>query len=144
VMDDTDAKVEGDWTSSTARQPFVGAHYLHDDNKGKGEKSVTFLFPVAQRGTYEVRLAYTPDTNRSKAVPVSVQLVPSMSMREPSKPAVIHLIDQTAPPPIEGMFVSLGRFSVSTQSVVVVIVSNADTTGHVIVDAVQLIKVSNN
>ena len=124
VMDDVDAVVEGNWATSTARQPFVGAHYLHDGNEDKGEKSVTFTFTV-EPGEYEVRLAYSPDGNRAKAVPVKIG-------------SQIVTVDQTASPPIDRLFVSLGTFAFDKEAVITI--SNAGTTGHVIVDAVQLVK----
>jgi hypothetical protein len=130
VQDDVDAKLEGDWTASTARQPFVGEHYIHDGNEDKGKKSVTFTIPLAESGAYEVRLAYTPDGNRAKNVPVKIQY------RDGSKTVYV---DQTAPPPIDKLFIRLGLFVFEKEAVIVI--SNEETTGHVIVDAVQLFQV---
>jgi len=129
VVDDIDAKVEGEWSTSTARQPFVGAHYLHDDNTGKGEKNVTFTVSLPEPGNYEVRLAYTPDPNRDQAIPVQI--------RHRVGTANVA-VNQTAVPPIDKMFVSLGAFSFGGEAVITI--SNTGTSGHVIVDAVQLIR----
>jgi hypothetical protein len=129
VIDDADAKLEGYWSPSTARQPLVGSHYLHDNNEGKGEKSATFQFSV-EPGTYEVRLAYTADPNRATNVPVRIQT---------SNIASDFTLDQTKTPPIDNLFASVGTLRSSGNSLSVTI-SNAGTTGHVIVDAVQLIK----
>ena len=133
VMDDVNAKVEGDWTVSTARQPFVGQHYLHDGNEGKGQKSVTFTIPVSKSGTYAVRLAYTADANRAKNVPIRIRHRSGIASA---------IVDQTAAPPVDKMFVSLGTFLFDKEAVVAI--SNAGTTGHVVVDAVQLVAVSND
>ena len=129
AIDDVDAKVEGEWLTSAARQSFVGAHYLHDDNAGKGEKSVTFTLPIPEPGNYEVRLAYTADNNRAKNVPVQIRH---------QNGTASATVDQTVSPPIDKLFVSLGAFSFEKEAVIMV--SNAGTTGHVIVDAVQLVK----
>ena len=125
VQDDIDAKIIGDWMESTTRQPFIGSRYLHDDNTGKGKKSIAFTIPLTAPGTYEVRLAYSQDDNRAKNVPVKIGT------------KIVH-VDQTQTPPIDKLFISLGTFSFSKEAVITV--SNEGTTGHVIVDAVQLIK----
>jgi len=130
VMDDVDAEITGHWTESTARQPFVGAYYLHDGNEGKGEKSVTFTIPVPEPGKYEVHLAYTADPNRAKNVPVKIRLQNDI--------VAAVIVDQTVSPPIDGMFVSLGTYNFDEEAVITI--SNAGTTGFVIVDAVQLVK----
>ena len=129
VQDDIDAEVEGIWTNSTARQPFVGHYYLHDGNEGKGEKSVTFTLPIPEPGRYEVRLAYTADPNRANNVPVSI--------RHRGGTAELK-VDQTRAPAINNLFISLGEFTFGDTAVVTI--ANTGTTGHVIVDAVQLIR----
>jgi len=131
VQDDVNATIKGEWTESTARQPFVGSRYLHDGNEGKGEKSVTFTIPLAESGHYEVRLAYSQDGNRSKAVPVQI--------RHRNGETVVK-VDQTVSPPIDKLFVSLGTFEFAKEAVVTI--SNVGTTGFVIADAVQVVKIS--
>ncbi|MCL2709678.1 MAG: FAD-dependent oxidoreductase [Planctomycetaceae bacterium] len=150
VMDDIDAEIKGHWTESTARQPFVGAYYLHDGNEGKGEKSVTFSIPVPEPGKYEVRLAYTADPNRARNVLVCIQIqgfsLPNNDSLLPGAELIGNtadvavLVDQTKTPPIDRMFVSLGTYSFDEEAVITI--SNAGTTGFVIVDAVQLVKKS--
>ena len=129
IQDDTGAKIEGDWNVSMVMQQFVGIHYLHDGNAGKGEKNVTFTIPLSEPGNYEVRLAYNSDSNRAKAVPVKIQY------RDGSK---VVSVDQTSAPPIDNLFISLGTFVFDKEAVIMV--SNTGTTGYVIVDAVQLLK----
>ncbi len=48
-------------------------------------------------------------------------------------------IDQKKVPPIDKLFVSVGKFEFPAGATATVEVSNADTDGHVIVDAVQLV-----
>jgi len=50
------------------------------------------------------------------------------------------MVDQTAEPPIDTLFISLGTFEFAKEAVVVV--SNVCTTGFVIADAVQLVRSS--
>jgi len=130
VVDVVDAKIEGNWTESTSRVPFVGTHYIHDGNEAKGEKSVTFTASLPEPGIYEVRLAYTADSNRATNVPVRIQCRGGTT---------IVIVNQTVVPTIDRMFVYLGTFQFAEEAVITI--SNAGTTGFVIVDAVQLLKV---
>jgi len=132
IVDDSKAKKVGTWKASTSVKPFVDAGYLHDDNTEKGSKTVTFTPELPHDGKYEVRLSYTPDRNRSKAVPVTIFGADG---------EVEKKINQQEAPTLEGGFVSLGvhRFEKAGQSFV--IVANEGTTGHVIADAVQFLPV---
>jgi hypothetical protein len=127
VVDDEKAVFTGAWTVSNSAVPYVGTGYRHDGDAGKGEKSVRFEAALPAAGRYEVRLAYTPHANRSKAVPVVVRHADGES-----KVAV----DQTRKPTHEGAFVPLGMFRFDAGKAVVE-VSTAGTSGHVIADAVQ-------
>jgi len=49
-------------------------------------------------------------------------------------------VDQRATPPIDGMFTELGVYQFEQDTPAEIIVSNDDADGHVIVDAVQLIR----
>ena len=106
AQDDLDAVLKGEWTESTALRPFVGHHYLHDGNEGKGEKSATFTFPVPEPGTYEVRLAYTADPNRATNVPVRINYTYTINVA--AQVLAEFTIDQTKEPPIDRLFVSVG------------------------------------
>jgi hypothetical protein len=130
VLDDSQAKKVGAWTHSTSVKGYIGDGYLHDENAGKGQKTLTFVPEFAKPGRYEVRVAYTAGTNRASKTPVHI----------------LHLdgeftghIDQRQAPPIDGRFTSLGVFRFDTSGQWYVILSNEDTDGHVIVDAVQFL-----
>ena len=44
VVDTTDAKIVGEWHQQHQYwPPFIGAGYLHDNNKGQGTKSITYM-----------------------------------------------------------------------------------------------------
>ena len=61
VVDDAQAKKVGDWKESHLQSgTYIGAGYLHDDNAGKGEKTLTFQPELPEAGPYEVWLAYSP------------------------------------------------------------------------------------
>ena len=72
VVDDAQAKKVGDWQDSTHSGTFIGAGYTHDQNAGKGEKTLTFQPELPATGRYEVRLAYSHGTSRADNVPVTV------------------------------------------------------------------------
>ena len=65
VVDDAQAKKVGEWTSSRTTKTFIGDGYLHDDNQGKGAKSLTFQPEGLKAGKYDVRLAYSPEIGRA-------------------------------------------------------------------------------
>jgi hypothetical protein len=129
VVDDDAAETRGEWPPSSAVAPYVGMGYRHDDNRGKGEKSVRYEAAL-EPGRYEVRLAYSPHGNRARAVPVTIH--------HAEGEATVR-VDQRKEPPVARAFVSLGAFRFGVRGVVVV--SNAGTTGHVIADAVQFVPV---
>ncbi len=131
VVDDESAVFAGTWAASSASAPFVGKGYRHDGDAGKGEKSVRFEAALPAAGRYEVRLAYSPHANRSKAVPVVV--------RHAEGEAKVS-VDQTKRPTHEGAFVPLGTFRFEAGKAAVEILT-AGTSGHVIADAVQFVPV---
>jgi cytochrome c553 len=135
VVDDADARKVGLWQNSQSIKNYVGKGYSHDGATGKGEKTVSFLPKLPSDGRYEVRFAYTHSVNRAAKVPVTVFSADGEK--------TIH-INQKAPAPIDGRFVSLGVFRFEVAGQCYVMVTNEGTTGHVIADAVQFIPVDEN
>jgi hypothetical protein len=130
VIDDADAKVVGTWKHSTFLRTFIGAGYLSDDNKDKGEKTVTFTPTVPATGRYDVRLAYAPYENRADNVRVTV-------FHADGEDTIY--VDETQVPPIDGRFISLGKFRFEKDGAGYVLVSNEGTKKFVTVDALQLV-----
>ncbi|MDR2704862.1 MAG: FAD-dependent oxidoreductase [Planctomycetaceae bacterium] len=128
VLDNDSAKLIGNWESSSSMPKFVGADYLHDANEGKGNKSVEFSFKITKPGNYGVRISYTPNPNRSTAVPIRI------THRDGE---TIVKIDQTKKPPIDDLFVPLGTFPFDKTATITVL--NTGTTGYVVADTAQLI-----
>jgi hypothetical protein len=129
VLDDASAKLIGEWSKSSAIGGFIGAGYIHDANADKGQKSATFEFTLANPGTYEVRVAYTANPNRATNVPIKV------TGTDGEKEVRLN---ERQEPKSDG-FTSVGKFDFDKQAKIEI--SNAGTDGHVIVDAVQLLKV---
>ena len=132
VVDDSQAKLVGDWQKSQYSKSYVGDGYLHDQNTGKGKKTITLLPELQKAGRYEVRFAYTPGDNRSDAVPVTI------FSADGEKTVTVN---EKQTPPIDEHFISLGQYRFELNGQGFVIVSNEGTTGHVIVDAVQFLPV---
>ncbi len=130
VLDDADAKIVGEWKPSKHVRSFIGAGYISDNNTGKGEKTVTFTPMLPKMGRYEVRLAYTHLANRANNVRVTI-------FHADGEDTVY--VDETEAPPIDGRFISLGKFRFEKDGAGYVLVSNEGTKGFVTVDALQLL-----
>ena len=131
ILDDGDAKVVGEWKHSTFVRSFIGKGYLSDNNTGKGEKTVTFTPIIPKTARYEVRLAYTHAPGRAKNVRVNI-------LHADGEDTVF--VDQTEVPPIDGRFVSLGKYRFENDGAGYVMISNEGTTNFVTVDALQLLE----
>ena len=132
VVDDTQAKKVGEWKTSKFSGSYVGDGYIHDDDNGKGEKTLTFQPDIPKSGKYEVRLAYTSAANRCAKVPVTI-------LSADGEKTVF--VDQKQPPEIEGLFHSLGQYRFEKSGQGFVIIATEGTKGHVIADAVVFIPV---
>jgi hypothetical protein len=129
MVDDARAKLAGEWTPSRAREPFVGEGYLHDGNAGKGDRRARFEAALPRPGRYEVQVAYTPHPNRASRVVVVVEHAGGRAEAA---------LDQRAKPPIEGLFAPVGVFEFGASAAVEI--SNAETDGYVVVDAIRLVE----
>ena len=132
VVDDLDAEKVGHWKASTHVNRYVGKGYVHDDKQDKGEKSITYRPDLPQTGEYEVRFAFASSGGRDRKVPVRVH--------HASGETVVH-VDQTQTPPVEKLFVPLGRFAFEKGTAGFVTVSTEGTKDYVISDAMQFIPV---
>jgi hypothetical protein len=130
VVDDNQAKLEGDWLASSTVGLYVGVGYLHDDNAGRGTKQARYTAEL-KPGRYEVRFAYSGSGNRASNVPVVVH-------HAAGRTGVA--VNQKETPPIDGLFISLGTFTFGEQPAVVE-VSNRGADGYVVIDAVQFLPV---
>ncbi len=127
VIDDRQAKYQGEWQSSSTLGKFVDVSYRHDGNQNKGQMSAEFS-AILKPGRYEVRLAYSPGSNRATNVPVAIHHQDGVMKKT---------INQKTPPTSDDLAVSLGSYTFGESAKVVI--SNAGTDGYVIVDAVQFL-----
>ena len=132
VVDDLKAIKKGNWKSSTHTPGYVGSGYHHDDNTGKGNKSITYRANIKKGGKYDVQVSYTDGPNRSKKTPITV-------MHADGEQKIY--IDQTKPPVILNTFTSVGVFRFEQVERDIVQITTEGTEGHVIADAVRLVAI---
>lgn len=130
VVDDTAAKRVGEWILSQYSKSYIGEGALHDQNEGKGEKTLTFVPELPKSGRYEVRLAYIHAENRSTKTPVTIFHADGEELVR---------VNEKEAPPVDGRFVSLGQFRFEKGGAGYVLVSNEGTDGLVSADAVQFL-----
>jgi hypothetical protein len=132
LVDSSQAKRVGSWKHSQFSKHFVGDGYLHDEAKGKGEKTLTFIPDLKKAGRYEVRLAYQHGPSRATNVPVTVFHAEGET--------IVHVNEQEAPV-LDGRFVSLGQYRFEGNGFGYALIGNEGTTGHVTADAVQFLPI---
>jgi len=131
VIDDADALPRGSWVSSTSVHPYVGGNYLHDQNGGKGSRWAHYEVMLPQQGWYEVRMSYTPHQNRATNVPVTIHH---------GRGTETVTVNQQKAPPIDNLWISLGEFYFTSKHKADVFITNKNTDGYVILDAVQFLE----
>ena len=130
VIDNSQAKLVGNWVESQSVRGWIGEDYIHDSEEGKGEKRVEYEAKLPAAGRYEVRVSYTASANRSPNAPITVHS---------SKGQKTVRIDQRKVPPMIGSFVSIGKFSFDEDATARVVIANHGSAGVVIADAVQFL-----
>ena len=130
VLDDRVAKKKGLWNTSRNFRPYVGVGYIHDDNASKGEASLTFETNIKKSGRYDLRLAYSPHPSRASNVPLSIE-ADGQSQK--------ISVNQRLPLDSGLRFRTLKTLDLKAGQKVVIRLSNEDTDGFVVVDALQLL-----
>lgn len=133
IVDDVQARRVGYWKQSTSTKPYVDAGYVHDDNTGRGEKSLTFQPENLPPGRYEVRLAYCAAGGRTSRAHVTVFSADGEETL---------LVNQRQRPNVDGLWHSLGKFRFEAGGQAFVLLSNEGADGHLIGDAVQFLPLS--
>ena len=126
TVDDSDAKLTGDWTESQAGKSFLGDGYRHDSKGAKGLMTATFSVKLPKNGKHEVFLAIVPNANR--ATNAKVRILHAGGQTDKLVNLTKGLADR---------WVSLGIYDFADKADAQVIVSNEGANGYVIVDAVN-------
>jgi hypothetical protein len=135
VVDDDDVKTVGAWTHSVHSKHYIGKRYIHDANKGKGDKTLSFIPKLPGDGEYEVRFAYSHGDGRATNVPVTV-------FSGAGEQTII--VDMSKAPPLAGRFLSLGTYRFEADEQSLVLISNEGTDGFLTADAVQFLRVDDD
>lgn len=131
VVDDEQADRVGFYGVSQQIGPHVDVGYRHDGNADKGGQSAKYSFKVTKPGKYAVRVGFTPNGNRATNVPVTVQTSAGKTLSAK--------LNQKQKPESEG-FSKVLEVEL-TPGTTVVEISNRDTDGYVVIDAVQLLPI---
>ncbi|WP_238650460.1 polysaccharide lyase family 8 super-sandwich domain-containing protein [Paenibacillus piscarius] len=126
--DSTGVLKTGSWKTAAVQTDRYGINYLHDDNSGKGSKSVTFTPDLPATATYSVYMMWPQHFNRSTAVPIEIVHAGGTATLT---------IDQTAN---GGIWNLLGTYSFAAGTSGSVTIRNNGTTGYVTADAVRWVR----
>jgi hypothetical protein len=137
VLDDANAKLKGDWLRSTSFKPHIGLGYIYsgkkdDRTKGDGKATATFRFQAPKSGRYQLLMAYSAHETRAKNVPFSVS---SGSHRKD------FVVDQTVSLPNGKHFRPVDTVDLVADTETVIQITNSNTVGFVILDALQLLPI---
>ena len=127
VLDDTQATLRGKWSTSRANLYFVGPGYRY---ASPGKSHAVYRFPIRNSGMYEVRTSYNAHSNRSGKVFVTIKHAVGTTAKQ---------VSHKKSPPIDELFISLGRYPFEKDQVAEVSVSCDGADGVVVIDAVQLL-----
>lgn len=130
VMDDDQALLVGDWVVSQHTAPFLEGGYRHDGATAQGQKTATYQTQTLLPGKYDVRISYSMGGNRATNVLVDVFSADGQTTLR---------VNQQERPNVDGMWHSLGSFRFEANGQAYVMISNQDADGHVIIDGVQFL-----
>lgn len=124
-IDETQARLVGNWTVSTSEPVFVGSSYHHSRDPNA---EAHYEFTPDGRGRAEVRLSYTAHANRGSNITVEVWHADGRTVRT---------VNMKRRPIIDGTFYSLGTFEFDGELKVLIKARGAN--GAAIADGVQLL-----
>lgn len=132
VLDDTDAKREGEWIEGGVHgSQHIGTGYIHDANAEKGKLKLSWNVTIPEDGTYDIIFHFPPNANRATNVPIDIVVNDRKLAAVPLK---VNEREKSGA-------ISVGKFTLKRGSGVTIALSNKDTDGFVVADGVQLLKV---
>ncbi|MDR3709312.1 MAG: FAD-dependent oxidoreductase [Capsulimonadaceae bacterium] len=115
-------------TASSAKPPYYGRLYYHDNNALKGKAHVTYAFPPVAEGTYAVYISSTT-TQRATDAKVIVDAKDGIH---------VQTVDENTGDPFFGL-IHVGDFLFGGGKPPVVTISNEDSHGIVVFDIVRCV-----
>lgn len=131
VVDDDKATLEGAWKSSSSTPQYVGNGYHHDGDLRDGSCRAIYQTALPAGGQWQVAITWPANPNRASSVRVLIRHADGTDMVE---------IDQRKSPEGRDAFQPLGKFRFTPDRPAVVEVTNRNTDGHVVIDAVQWLR----
>lgn len=129
VVDETQAKLTGNWGTTGSLAPYVGAGYRYAGAGQKAEARFEFRIPAA--GKYELRIAWVGHENRSTRTLCAIE--------RPDLPALKLRLDQRQSAESGAPFHVIGTFDFPVGDTAVIL-SNDGANGNIHADAIQLIE----
>jgi len=123
--DPTGVTFTGSWPHSDYRAGYFGSTYRHDENQGKGSKSIRFTPDLDVAGTYTVSFRWVSHSSYASNVPVDITHANGVSSVS---------VDQTTG---GGQWVELDTLEFNAGTGGYLTVFNHGTSGRVIADAVR-------
>lgn len=133
IVDNADATGviwTGSWPSSTGSGGYNGPNYQHDNNTGKGAKSVRFTPHLSVEGNYEVFGRWAAHANRASNVPFDIANAGGTDFY------------QTSQQVNGGQWYSFGVFPFKAGTTGSVVIGNVGTSGFVVADAVRFVRLA--
>lgn len=135
VLDDSNAELRGTWTRSTNFKPHIGNGYIfsgerNSTSKSDGTNSATFRIKVPMSGEFQLLMAYSAHETRATNVPLTIT---SGSLKQE------FTVDQTQPMPPGQRFKLVGKVYLESGFETTIMISDQQTVGFVILDALQLL-----
>ncbi len=130
VIDNRQAKSEGNWTSGTGLKGYVAYDYVYAS--ADSGATMKFEYQADREMRVEIRLAYQPHENRGKSVPIRI------TAGTTKKEVRINMKEKAT---IANAFVSLGEITVRAGDTISVVQSTEGAGGIVHADAVQILPV---
>ena len=129
VIDNRQAKSQGNWTSGTGLKGYVAYDYVY----ASPDSGATLIYEwkADKDMKVEIRLSYQPHENRGKSVPVTV------AIGSTKKEVRINMTEKAA---IDNAFVSLGVFNAKAGDMISVVQSTEKAGGIVHADAIQILQ----
>lgn len=129
-IDNSKAKLKGDWKPSTHVAGYVGENYIHSGEKSSEETATaTYEFQLPKNGKYTVWVSYTPGDNRATNAMAVIHFA--------ENGRIVKRWNQRQKPPVHGRYVDLGTYDFEKTATVTIRKNKAD--GVVIADAVRLV-----
>lgn len=135
-LDDPDSTRSGTWSTSTRQTPYVGDGYRYAGTAGTlndGSAMATWGFTAETGGVYQLNMAYTPGPSRATNVPLTVTSGAHVTT---------FTVDQTVERTEGSVLRPIGIVELVMDEETVITVGTSNTTGYVILDAVQLVLIS--